>query len=161
MNRNINKLTLSGLVIAFYIVFMYFTQSISFGQYQIRFVTGLYGLAYEFPFLCVPLGIANMLSNILFAGDIVNGLFGLIAGLATTGTICLLKKITTNKLLLVFPIAVIPSLIVPIWLSFSLNIPYYLLVLSLLVGQTISAYTCGIVIIKISERLSSHFDIMK
>lgn len=161
MNRNINKLTLSGLVIAFYIVFMYCTQFISFGQYQIRFVTGLYGLAYEFPFLCVPLGIANMLSNILFAGDIVNGLFGFIAGLATTEAICLLKKYTTNKLLLVFPIAAIPSFIVPIWLSVSLNISYFLLVLSLLVGQTISAYTCGIVIIKLSERLKSYFDIMK
>ena len=161
MKNNINKLTLSGLVIALYIVFMYVTQFISFGQYQVRLVTGLYGLAYEFPFLCVPLGIANMLSNILFAGDIVNGLFGFLAGVTTTRCICVLKKFTANKLILVLPNAIMPSLIIPIWLSFSLNIPYYLLVLSLFIGQAISAYTCGIIVIKISERLKSYLNITK
>ena len=45
------KLTLSGLTIALYIVMMYFTQSFSFGQYQIRLATGLYSLAYHFSFL--------------------------------------------------------------------------------------------------------------
>ena len=76
---------------------MYFTQFISFGQYQVRLVTGLYGLVYEFPFLCVPLGIANMLSNILFAGDIVNGLFGFLASLATTEAICLLSVCSVGR----------------------------------------------------------------
>lgn len=150
------KLTTSGVVIALYIVFVYFTQSISFGQYQIRLATGLYGLAYVFPFLCVPLGIANMLSNILFGGDIVNGCFGLIAGFITSVSICLLKMITNKKAFLVLPIAIVPSLIIPIWLSFSLNAPYHLLVLSLLVGQTITAYTCGIMVMKIAEKLNSN-----
>lgn len=145
----------SGMAIALYIVLMYFTQSISFGQYQIRLATSLYGLVYSYPFLCVPLGIANMLSNLIFGGDVVNGCFGLLAGIITTKSICLLKKFTTKKIFLVIPIAVIPSLIVPIWLSFSLNIPYHLLVCSLLVGQTITAYTCGIMVMVVAERLDS------
>ena len=154
MINKTTKLTISGVAIALYIVFMYFTQSIAFGQYQVRFATGLYALAYSFPFLCVPLGIANMLSNILLGGDFVNGIFGFSAGFLTTSTICLLNKITVKKFIVVFPIAIIPSIIIPIWLTFALQIPYYLLVLSLLVGQTISAYTVGIVIIHITERLA-------
>lgn len=153
MINKTTKLTISGVAIALYIVIMYFTQSIAFGQYQVRLATGLYALAYSFPFLSVPLGTANMLSNILLGGDYVNGIFGFLAGLLTTSGICLLKKITTKKYILVLPIAIIPSIIIPIWLTFALQIPYYLLVLSLLVGQTISAYSVGIVIINISERL--------
>lgn len=143
------KLTLSGLTIALYIVMMYFTQSFSFGQYQIRLATGLYSLAYYFSFLCVPLGLANMLSNILFSGDLINGIFGFVAGTLTCVSICLLKKITTRKIIVVVPIALIPSVIIPIWLSYTLQVPYCFLVVSLLVGQIISAYTIGILILSI------------
>ena len=147
------KLALSGIAIAIYIVLMYFTQSFSFGQYQIRLATGLYSLAYQFPFLCVSLGLANMLSNILFSGDLINGIFGFVAGTLTCVSICLLKKITTSKIILVVPIALIPSLIIPIWLSRTLQVPYFLLVVSLLVGQIISAYTMGMLILSITERM--------
>lgn len=153
MKKETNKLTFSGVVIALYVVFMYFTQSIAFGQYQIRLATGLYSLAYRFTFLCIPLGLANMISNLLFGGDIINACFGFVAGITTTGMICLLKKITKKKVILVLPIAIIPSLIIPIWLSFTLNVVYYVLVISLLVGQTITAYTCGIMVMKIAETM--------
>lgn len=146
------KLSFSGMIIALYLVIMYFTQSIAFGQYQIRLATGLYGLAYSFQFLCIPLGVANMLSNILFGGDIINGFLGLLAGILTTKSICLLKYLTSRKVILVLPIALVPSLLIPIWLSFLLNVPYYVLVLSLLVGQTITAYTFGIMVMKIAEK---------
>lgn len=147
------KVALSGLVISVYIVFVYLTQFLSFGQYQIRLATGLYSLAYFFPHLCFPLGLANMLSNILFGGDVVNGMFGFIAGILTTYTIVLFKKITTQKSVLVIPIAIIPSLIIPIWLSYTLDVPYYILVGSLLFGQTISAYTIGLGILYTVERI--------
>ena len=151
MKDKTRVLTFSGVAIALYIVFMYLTQSISFGQYQIRLATSLYGLVYAFPFLCVPLGLANMLSNILLGGNIINGFFGLIAGYITTKIICLLKRVTNKTVILVIPIAIIPSLIIPMWLSYSLNIPYYMLFFSLLIGQTITAYTCGIIVIKIAK----------
>ena len=90
-----------------------------------------------------------MLSNLLMGGlglfDIVGGF---IIGLITSGSIVLLKKVTNRAILLVLPIALAPALIVPIWLSVILNVPYFVLVLSLLVGQVISAYTLGLYIIK-------------
>lgn len=153
MNKKIGKITLSSLMIALYVIFMYVTQTISFGQYQVRLATGLYGFVYEFPFLCVPFGIANMLSNILIGGDIINGIFGFFAGLLTTLCICIFKKITNKKVILVLPIAIIPSLIISIWLSLTLQINYLVIFFSLLIGQTISAYSTGIFILYISERL--------
>ena len=40
------------------------------------------------------------------------------------------------------------ELIVPLWLSAILNVPYWTLASSLFVGQAISAYTLGMYIIK-------------
>ena len=59
------KLTISALCIALYLVVMICTQTFAFGQYQIRIATALYGLSAVFPFLIIPFGVANMLSNIL------------------------------------------------------------------------------------------------
>ena len=50
------KLTISAMVMALYIVVLYFTQSFSFGAYQIRIATTLYALSYFCPFLVLPLG---------------------------------------------------------------------------------------------------------
>ena len=47
----VQKMTFSAMVMAMYIVILYFTQSFSFGAYQIRIATALYALAYLFPFL--------------------------------------------------------------------------------------------------------------
>ena len=62
------KLTFSAMIMALYIVVLYFTQSFSFGAYQIRIATSLYGLSYLFPFLVLPLGFANFIANMLFGG---------------------------------------------------------------------------------------------
>lgn len=61
----VQKLTVSAMVMALYVVVLYFTQSFSFGAYQIRIATALYALAYLFPFLVLPLGFANFIANFL------------------------------------------------------------------------------------------------
>ena len=78
------KLAFSAMVMALYIVMMYVTQSFAFGQYQVRIATALYATAYLFPFLVLPLGLSNLLSNVIMGGlgvfDIVGGgLVGLAA----------------------------------------------------------------------------------
>ena len=147
--KTVKRIAYSGVVMALYIAIVFATQSFSFGQYQIRIATALYALAYHFPFLVVPLAIANMLSNLLMGGlglfDIVGGF---VIGLLTSGAIVLLKRITKSAFVLVLPIAMAPTFIVPIWLSFLLGVPYFALVLSLMVGQVISAYSLGLYIIK-------------
>ena len=90
---SVRKLTLSGVVIALYVCIMFFTQSFAFGQYQIRIATSIYSLSAIYPFLIVPLGLANFLSNTIMGGlgplDMVGGA---IVGIITAGSIYLIKK---------------------------------------------------------------------
>ena len=133
------KLCFSGAVMAIYIVLMYLTQSFAFGQYQVRIATAIYSTAYLFSFLAVPLALANLLSNLLMGGfgffDIVGG--GLV-GLLTAGCCAWLGKKRLSVALTALPVTLIPALGVASWLSYLLGTPYWVMALSLLVGQFIS-----------------------
>lgn len=139
--NSVQKLTLSGVVIALYVVIMFLTQSFAFGQYQVRIATAIYSTAYLFPFLVVPLGLANLLSNMVMGGlgffDIVGG--GLV-GLLTAGSCALLGRFHRSAWWTMVPIALIPALGVSLWLSALLGVPYLVMAGSLLVGQTISGF---------------------
>lgn len=132
------KLTTSAIVIALYVVIMTVTQSFAFGAVQIRIATTLYALAYLFPFLVLPLGLSNLLSNIILGGlgffDIVGG--GLV-GVLTALLVYFVRKYKLSVYLVALPIIFIPGLIVPIWLSAILHVPYGPLALSLCLGQVI------------------------
>lgn len=133
------KLCFSGAVMAVYIVLMLLTQSFAFGQFQVRIATAVYAAAYLFPFLVVPLGLANLLSNLLMGGlgvfDIVGG--GLV-GLLTAGCCALLGRRRAGQLWVAIPITLIPALGVSTWLSWLLGVPYLILAGSLLVGQAVA-----------------------
>lgn len=134
------KLTISAIVIALYVVIMAITQSFSFGAIQIRLATSLYALAYIFPFLVLPLGLSNLLSNMLLGGlsifDILGGGF---VGILTALLVYCVRKYKLNITITILPIIFIPGLIVPIWLSMILNVPYSALAVSLCLGQVIPA----------------------
>ena len=147
MNRT-HKLALSGMVMAVYIVVMYLTQSFAFLQYQVRVATAIYALAYLFPFLVLPLGVSNLLSNLLMGGlgvlDIVGG--GIV-GVLTALCCALIRRLKLNEWLLFVPVTLIPTLGVPIYLSGLLHLPYWALASSLLVGQFISGVV-GVLLVK-------------
>ena len=141
------KLTISGAVMALYIVVMYFTQSFAFGQYQVRIATAIYATAYLFPFLVVPLGLSNLIANMVMGGlgvfDIVGG--GLV-GLMTAGCCALLGRRHATSWAVVAPIALIPALGVSLWLSGLIGVPYWAMAGSLLVGQAISGVVGALLI---------------
>lgn len=138
MNNN-RKLAISAMAIALYVVVMMCTQSFAFGQYQVRIATALYGLSALFPFLVVPLGIANVLSNTLMGGlGILDMVGGFIVGVLTTSLIVFGKKQGWGNWIVWVAVTFVPGLGVPVWLSYLLNIPYLVLASSLLVGQCIA-----------------------
>ena len=140
---------------ALYIAVMFVTQSFAFGQFQIRIATGIYALAFHWPFLVLPLALANMLCNFFMGGlGIIDMVGGFIIGLITAGAIAILGRTSVPAWVAVLPIAIFPAFIVPIWLSVLLNIPYIILCFSLVVGQIVSAYTLGLFIIR-SKRISA------
>jgi uncharacterized membrane protein len=151
INKNystIQKLAFSGLVMAMYIVIMQYTQAFAFGQYQIRIATSLYALSALFPFLIIPLGLSNMLSNILMGGfGVPDMLGGLAVGLITSTSIYLISKYKLNQWLMALPIIIFPGLLVPIWLSIFIKVPYSILAASILIGQIIPGIV-GVIIVK-------------
>ena len=147
------KLAVSGMVMALYIVIMSITQSFAFGQYQVRIATAIYSTAYLFPFLVVPLGLSNLLSNMVMGGlgffDIVGG--GLV-GLLTAGSCALIRKMKWTPWLTMVPITLIPALGVSLWLSGIIGVPYWTLAASLLVGQAIAG-VAGAVLVNALKRV--------
>lgn len=138
MHEKLQKLTISAVVMAIYVVVMYLTQSFSFGAYQVRLATALYALSYLLPYLVFPLALSNMLSNILMGGlgvfDIVGGFA---VGLLTAGCCYLLRRLRAPFWLTAFPVILIPGLGVACWLAPLLGLPYWLMACNLLVGQLI------------------------
>lgn len=142
------KIAISGVTVGLYVILMYLTQGFAFGQYQIRIATSFYALSGIYPFLIVPLAVGNMISNILMGGlGIFDALGGFIVGVVTAGAIYLVKKIKLNDWFIAIPIIFGPGLIVSIWLSIILNIPYKVLAASLCIGQIIPAIV-GVILIK-------------
>lgn len=147
---NVKKLTISGVVIALYVVVMFFSQSFAFGQYQIRLATSLYALAAIHPFLVLPLGIANSLSNTLMGGlGLLDIAGGFIVGIITAFSCNYLRKL--HVILTGLPILVFPTLLVPLWLSYLIHVPYGVLVLSVGAGQVIPSII-AVLMVKAMEK---------
>ncbi len=150
----VQKLTASAMIIALYVTVLYFTQSFSFGAYQIRIATALYALSYLFPFLVLPLGLANFIANMLFGGlGILDMCGGCLVGMATSFLIVCIRRLRWNRLLVAVPIVLVPGFGVSVWLSYLLRLPYLPLAGSLCIGQAIPA-VCGVLLLKALERLS-------
>ena len=140
--NNTQRLTISAISIAMYLALMIGTQGFAFGQYQVRIATALYGLSAIFPFTIPAFSIANFVSNTVMGGfGLVDSIGGAIVGLLTTGLIVLAKRQGLGNWVLIPIITFVPGLIVPIWLTYFLPVPCWVLVSSLVVGQ----FVCGVV----------------
>lgn len=149
---NTRKLTISALVIALYVVIMATTASFSFGAYQIRIATSLYALSYLFPFLVFPLGLANALSNFFFGGlGPIDVLGGFIIGILVSGSIALIRKFNLPRWLISLPIIFVIGLGVPGYLNFLLGVPYWVLVVNLIIGQIIPG-VFGVILTKVLDK---------
>ena len=129
------KLVLSAIIMALYIAILFVSQAISFGAVQMRLATALYGLTYIFPFLVVPLSLANAIANFL-----------------ATGSIYLIRKAKLSSWFSILPILLVPSLVVPIWLSALLKLPYLALVFNLLLGQLVPSILGAVLVRELSKR---------
>ena len=148
----VQKLTVSAMVMALYVVVLYFTQSFSFGAYQIRIATALYALAYLFPFLVLPLGFANFIANFLFGGlGLLDWFGGCFVGIIVTAIIVLIRRKGWSRWLMLLPIILVPGLGVPSYLSYLLHVPYSVLATSLCIGQSVPA-VCGVVLVNVLQR---------
>ena len=147
-HTSVQRLVFSAFIIALYAVIMYCTQSFAFGAYQIRIATALYAMAYLCPYLIVPLGLSNLLCNLLFGGlGIIDVIGGGLVGILTASLAYLVRRLGLNEWLVALPILLVPGLGVASWLSYLLGVPYPALALSLCIGQAVPAVV-GVLLIK-------------
>lgn len=147
-----HKLVFSALIMAIYVVVLYFTQSFSFGAYQIRIATSLYALSYLFPFLILPLGLANFIANTIGGFGAADMIGGCLVGIMTTSLIVGIRKLNWSHYLVIIPIILVPGLGVATWLSYLLELPYPALALSLCIGQVIPA-VCGALLVTALKKI--------
>ena len=148
----VQKLTVSAMVMALYVVVLYFTHSFPFVAYQSRIATALYALAYLFPFLVLPLGFANFIANFLFGGlGLLDWFGGCFVGIIVTAIIVLIRRKGWSRWLMILPIILVPGLGVPSYLSYLLHVPYSVLATSLCIGQSVPA-VCGVVLVNVLQR---------
>jgi len=146
------KLTFSALIAASYFAVMFATQGFAFGPYQIRVATAIYAMAYPFPFLVLPLALANSFSNMLGGFGMLDIVGGLGVGIVTAGLVALVKLCKLPMFLLILPIIFAPGLIVPLWLSPLTGLPYWALVVNICIGQTAPAILGYILIRALAKR---------
>lgn len=157
MMKSVKRLAASGIAIAIYIDLMYLTQFLSLGQMRIRAADCVYGLCYIYPFLIVPLGVANFISYLFFGGFGPIDMIGwTIVGMLTATGVRIIKILQLNEWFTVIPVIVIPGFFAPVWLSYLLHIPYIILALSILAGQSVPAVV-GVVLLKKFVRFAPKF----
>lgn len=148
------KLIFSALIVAIYIVIIYFTQGFSYGVIQVRIANSLYALAYVYPFLSLPLGIANVIANLLCGGlGLIDIIGGGIVGYATARVVALIGKKKWNVWLVIIPIIIIPACGVSLWLSMILHMSYLISFFSLFIGQ-IPPALLGVILVKQITKLN-------
>lgn len=146
------KLALAGLFMAMYVLVMLYTQSFAFGQYQIRIATSLYALSAVFPFLVVPLGLANFISNTLMGGlGPLDMLGGALVGFGTGASIVWVKKQQLSNWFIAVLITLVPGLMVPVWLSILLGIPYLILMPAIAIGQIVPGIVGTLLVIALER----------
>ena len=149
------KIAISAIIAALYIVIMQFTQPISFGSFQIRIATALYALGYLFPFITIPMGLANAFANSLGPlglPDIIGGLF---IGMIVPGACALVRRFNLSPLFVIPIVIFAPGLIVPLWLAPIFGLPYWLVVFRLCIGQAVPAVV-GYLLVRTLAKTNIH-----
>ena len=145
------KLVLSAIMMALYIAILFVSQAISFGAVQMRLATALYGLTYIFPFLVFPISLANAIANSFGGLGLIDVVGGFCASFLTTGSY-LIRKAKLSSWFIILPILLVPALVVPIWLSALLKLPYFALVINLLLGQLVPAILGAVLVREFAKR---------
>lgn len=145
----VRKLTISALVMAAYVALTVGLHAISYLPGQVRFATGLYVLAGRFPFLIVPLALANSIANYFGGLGVADIIGGFAAGLLTTLWISRMRGGWPQLI----PVVVVPTVVVSSYLYILVKVPFWVVLPSLLLGQTISALTVGSAMLALARRL--------
>jgi len=142
------QLALSGILAALYVVLTISFGVFSYGPLQVRFAAGLCTLAAPYPFLILPLGIATGMANIMGGYGLWDVGGGAVATMAACYGCYLLRR---WRYLIPLAIPVISAPILAGYLHILFGLPFLWTMLYIAIGQTIAAYTVGLVVLRIND----------
>ena len=102
--------------------------------------------------MVVPLCLANAIANSIGGQRNIEDDARNCASFLATGSIYLIRKIKLSSWFIVLPILLVPSLVVPIWLSALLKLPYVALVINLILGQLVPAILGAVLVHELAKR---------
>ena len=151
LNKNSKSLAKAGIISAIYIALTLVLYPISFGAFQVRVSESLTLLPLIFPESIIGLTVGCLISN-FFGNGVLDIVFGTLATLiSAVFTYYIGKKIKNPKLRFfigAFPPVIINAICVPFTflLLVELKELYFISMLQIFIGQTISIYLVGALI---------------
>lgn len=152
MKNSIKFMTQAAMIAAIYVVLVFVFAPISFGPVQIRVAEALTILPLFTPAAVPGVFIGCLIGNLLSPGMIVIDIvFG---SLATLLAAIISYKLRDNKYLVPIPPIAINMIVVPYIIKYGYGVPMpiFLSALAVGVGQVISCYGLGFILIKVLER---------
>ena len=102
--------------------------------------------------MVVPLSLANAIANSFGGLGLIDVVGGFCASFLATGSIYLIRKAKLSSWFIILPILLVPALVVPIWLSALLKLPYFALVINPLLGQLVPAILGAVLVRELAKR---------
>ena len=142
------KLVRASLIAALYVVLVLIFNPISFGPIQCRVAEGLTVLPFIFPEAVPGLFIGCLIANI-FGGSI----WDIIAGSLATLLAAWLTSKAPNLYWAAVPPVVVNALVVGSYLGKITDIPFYLAIPYVAVGQAIACFGIGIPLVRLLQKV--------
>lgn len=152
MKKGVGFMTQAAMIAAIYVVLVFVFAPISFGPVQVRVAEALTILPLFTPAAIPGVFLGCLIGNLLSPGMIVLDIvFG---SLATLVAGILSYKLRQNKYLVPLPPIIINMIVVPFVLKYGYGVPLplYLSALAVGVGQVISCYGLGLILMQILEK---------
>lgn len=152
--KKVTKLVFAALIGGIYALLTIALAPISYGQIQVRISEALTVLPF---FSDIPIGglfVGCIIANIFGGNGILDVVFGSLATLAAA--VCTYyigrSNLKFKKLLAPLPPVIINAVVVGLILKFTLNLPLFVTILWVGLGEAISCYVIGLILLFVFEK---------
>ncbi|ACQ53001.1 QueT transporter family protein [Clostridium botulinum] len=161
-NKKISKLVFSAVIAAIYTVLTLLLAPISYGQIQIRVSESLTLLPFLSSYSIWGVFLGCIISNLIGGNGIIDVVFGSLATLIAAILTYYIGKsnLKFKKYLAPLPPIIINAVVIGFILNYTLKLPLLLSIIWVGLGEAISCYVLGLILISIIEKnkkLMSYF----
>ncbi len=161
-NKKISKLVFSAVIAAIYTVLTLLLAPISYGQIQVRASESLTLLPFLSSYSIWGVFLGCIISNLIGGNGIIDVVFGSLATLIAAILTYYIGKsnLKFKKYLAPLPPIIINAVVIGFILNYTLKLPLLLSIIWVGLGEAISCYVLGLILISILEKnkkLMSYF----